>query len=162
MGAGTRRHAQSDWIEAQLTASGWRAVDRGDVMRVPEVAARLGKAESYTRRLMREGAIPAHTVAWGSRSVWVAYARDVEQYMEAAGVTLADIGAEVVCPTTRSGRWPTTSVSSVSTAVAERPSPCRPRRHTGYGPLPRKRCGGRLTRCPSAKRPTARPSSRHR
>ena len=97
-GRGTRRHAQSDWIEHRLTASGWRAVDRGDVLRVPgspPCSARPSPtpAGCCGRAPSRPTPWPGAAAACGSRKP-----RDVEQYIEAAGVTLAEIGAEVGLP----------------------------------------------------------------
>ncbi|QGN58094.1 tyrosine-type recombinase/integrase [Nostocoides sp. HKS02] len=99
-GTGTRRHAEGARIDQHLVDTGWRAVTTvpgaGRELSVKQVADRIGRAVSFTRRLMREGKIGSHTTRWGTREVWVAYERDVERFLEATdGTTISDLADEL-------------------------------------------------------------------
>lgn len=99
-GTGTRRHAAAARIDEHLVDTGWRAVTTvpgaGRELSVNQVADRIGRAVSFTRRLMREGKILSHTTSWGTREVWLAYERDVERFLESvAGTTVSDLADEL-------------------------------------------------------------------
>ena len=85
-GTTTRAHERAQEIHEALVEQGWRTDGQesagGRVLSVKEVAARLEKAETHTRRLMSSGTIRAHQRPWGTRQVWVAYERDVDAYQQ--------------------------------------------------------------------------------
>lgn len=95
-GRGTRRYRQQDWIHARLRECGWLANGGSGVLTCREVAARIGKSESGTRKLMSTGVIASSTQQKGERTIWVASDTDVQAYLDRTGrISLADLAAEL-------------------------------------------------------------------
>ncbi|GAB3868134.1 hypothetical protein GCM10028801_43560 [Nocardioides maradonensis] len=98
-GRGTRNHTNRDVIEQRLIAASWRVRDhdpiKGSALSVEEVAARMGRAATTTRRMMAAGEIPAFQRPWHTRLVWAAWESDVQRWLDSQGTELRDIAADV-------------------------------------------------------------------
>lgn len=96
-GHGSRRWRQRLWVEEQLSQYGWRPAAneaRGRELTAEQVAERIGRSVSVTRRYLSGQVIPAHHRTWGKQKVWAAWERDVDAYLSGRGTTLSELADE--------------------------------------------------------------------